>query len=706
MERVQATLQKQLLRTQERVKDGLLRQKAALRAAKKRREDVGVKLYGIQQQLDRLQGTLDSVNDKHAPTNRDRAKGEKAIADLKEAHANLEAKAGGVRDDVAEAKAKLEGLRGTLRRAKTYNDEVKSEVLITRRVAHKTGEAVRGREKEKLAQDMYIDGLLDEAKRLEAEVEISEVQLKEQRKQTEEKMEMIHETNAEVEALAFEKKQLFQQWKSSVLALNRRDKALEAAVGALNQSHSQLKTFSDELEDLRIKQAHGQSDKENLILTSHRFESEVSCVKQQASITVGEHDSAVEEIDIVGKAIEANVKEEGKVANAIRKLENNIETVNHNIEHVTRTRKELEQQIGTSKHEQTIVSKATMVLLKEENALVAQIHDKELETAKIENQIARLGIDVLNSKAKGGELGEDLAKHELGIKRKYNAIHRCEANIRERNGKVQEKMNRFDQLNRKLEKMTNGFKEDEHMGPLEAKVAAIGDEINVESEESERLRKECLKLQTALIKTISDAESIQEINGDLNARLNVMKQTRLRLIQNIHSVEADNKSIKVTTKGMHSDIVRLNELIGKFTKQRDDLKNCNEVIEEEFLRQMREWERGMANLDTKISEIRAARDKIAKDIAGIERQALTWEKKVQIEKETQTALFTNNDAKEIAGMEKEIFRMKHRLGAIRRDHEITVREMEKAILKQADIEAKYGYSSSKAEGVLAKQVSS
>ena len=77
MERVQATLQKQLLRTQERVKDGLLRQKAALRAAKKRREDVGVKLYGIQQQLDRLQGTLDSVNEKHAPTNRDRAKGEK-----------------------------------------------------------------------------------------------------------------------------------------------------------------------------------------------------------------------------------------------------------------------------------------------------------------------------------------------------------------------------------------------------------------------------------------------------------------------------------------------------------------------------------------------------------------------------------------------------------------------------------------------------
>ena len=41
MERVQATLQKQLLRTQERVKDGLLRQKAALRAAKKRGKKLG-----------------------------------------------------------------------------------------------------------------------------------------------------------------------------------------------------------------------------------------------------------------------------------------------------------------------------------------------------------------------------------------------------------------------------------------------------------------------------------------------------------------------------------------------------------------------------------------------------------------------------------------------------------------------------------------
>mmetsp|Transcript_6291 Transcript_6291/g.13814 ORF Transcript_6291/g.13814 Transcript_6291/m.13814 type:complete len:736 (+) Transcript_6291:2456-4663(+) len=692
--RLQAALRLQLLKTQERVKQELLEQENALRKVKKRQEAVGLELYGMQQQLAGIRSSLDSANEKHLDIVKERTKAEQSIATLKKTAATKKAKVEEVRRSVAKTKAELDALLKTLRQAKKYNEEVKSEMAITRTVASKTGETVRAMAKDKQAQDDYIDGLCEQKRRLEADLSLTGAQLKAQQDQTEGAKDIIQRTNAELEVLILEKKQLVQQWKSSILALNRRDHALAAADKALKKSQARSKDYSGEIQSLQLKLEQAQSDKESLSLKNNRLESEAGYLKRQIETAKSDHASAKVEYEILEKSLVATSAEEEKVHNAIRKLQNEIESINHKIELVTRTRKELEMQIGTSNHEQKTVSRAVMSLMQEEKAVVGNIHDKEIEAANMENQLARLKVDSLNSKSKSSALRELLQAETLKLRNKDGEISQCETDIRQRNEDIEKKMSRIDLLTRKYDKMLDGVDEDEPMGPLEATIKSLTKDVEQEGTESTRLQQEYFAAQTDLVQIMSQADTTQERNTEISARLNIMQQKRLRLIQDIHTNEEEVKSIESRMKGMHSDVIRLNELIAKNTEQQTQLLNSNTITEREFALELKELDKGLAQMDAKIAEIRAAKKNLVNEMVQVERQVLLWEKKIQLEKETHAALRTGNDINEVRGMEKEISRMKLRLAAIKRDQEVMMKEMEKAIEKREDINIKFGYSNS------------
>ena len=79
-------LRAQLLQTQQRVKRELQEQQDELKATKARREDVGLELYSMQQQLSKLQGSLEAMNERHAAIVEKRTKAEERIVVLKETH--------------------------------------------------------------------------------------------------------------------------------------------------------------------------------------------------------------------------------------------------------------------------------------------------------------------------------------------------------------------------------------------------------------------------------------------------------------------------------------------------------------------------------------------------------------------------------------------------------------------------------------------
>jgi hypothetical protein len=58
---------------------------------------------------------------------------------------------------------------------------------------------------------------------------------------------MLKEANDEMSLITVEKKEYMQKWKSSLIAMSRRDEALKAAENALQEQHQKMQTLEQEI---------------------------------------------------------------------------------------------------------------------------------------------------------------------------------------------------------------------------------------------------------------------------------------------------------------------------------------------------------------------------------------------------------------------------------------------------------------------------
>tara|TARA_B110000305_G_C19184600_1_gene513640 strand:+ start:37 stop:825 length:789 start_codon:yes stop_codon:yes gene_type:complete len=203
MDRVQQALYSQLKKTYDRVTVELLDREEALRKVKDKREEVGVQLYGMQQQLASLQLTLEQTHQKFNTIASDKGENEGAIRELSTKHLAEKAAVDEIHKQVIKNQAECDALNETIRQVKQYNEEMKGEIAVTRRATYKAEENVKDLEKSKKSQDLYIDSLNERIKKLQSEVSLSEAQLAAQEQQTGEAKAMLSETGEEMELINF-----------------------------------------------------------------------------------------------------------------------------------------------------------------------------------------------------------------------------------------------------------------------------------------------------------------------------------------------------------------------------------------------------------------------------------------------------------------------------------------------------------------------
>ena len=228
MDRIQFALKKQLKGAYDVAALKVSEQTEELTRKKRQREDIGVSLYAVQQQLAKLQMNLEKVHDNHAIIAQMR---ETAEEDLAKVRASYEVKYRDAKEHRAKAEnyqGELDQLATTLRQVEAYNEQMKSEIAVTRRATYKAEESITALESGKRQQDTLIDGLNEKLKRAQEELALTEAQLISQRGETGAAAGTLKQAATEMEAINFERKQLLQQWKSALIGMQRRDEALQA----------------------------------------------------------------------------------------------------------------------------------------------------------------------------------------------------------------------------------------------------------------------------------------------------------------------------------------------------------------------------------------------------------------------------------------------------------------------------------------------
>merc|ERR1719287_180233 len=119
------------------------------------------------------------------------------------------------------------------------------------------------------------------------------------------------------------------------------------------------------------------------------------------------------------------------------------------------------------RQDQTSMSKIAQNLAKEEKSVLAQIHDEEIESATILNEIARLDIDRLNTQAHNSQLKDKLQEELVTLKEAEATIDKKEIEIRQCHNEIEKKTTRVAKLNRDYNKIVEERDGEEPLGPLE-----------------------------------------------------------------------------------------------------------------------------------------------------------------------------------------------------------------------------------------------
>lgn len=169
---------------------------------------------------------------------------------------------------------------------------------------------------------------------------------------------------------------------------------------------------------------------------------------------------------------------------------------------------------------------------------------------------------------------------------------------------------------------------------------------------------------------------------ELHSTIAILQQKRMRQEGALGGNSSEIKELEGSIAVLHQDMRRLNGLLAKNEELQAKLTDENFNMETDFVKKLKEMEVSSIEMEAAIQATNEEKTQLLNDIVEAEKQVMLWERKIQLEKETQATLDTGVGQDVIHSMSKEIHRMKLRLQALNRRQEELIKTMEGAIEKR------------------------
>jgi chromosome segregation ATPase len=678
---VQRRIEEQLRRNLEQLTLNFHEASNEARMMRQKREDCGVELYNVQQHLAKLQEGLERGHENYVAIHRlrDEREAEKAVlsADVQQ----IEARNDELRKKYFKFQTELDKLSDTLLKVEQFNDQIQSEIQIERTSAYKAENEITRLERRKANQDRIIDQMNERVRTLTEQHASLSAQLAAQKSETKMARETLAEALSEMEAISFEKKQLLQQWKSSIIGMQRRDEALRATDDALTKQSEELMTLDNEIVGYKqgIKSAQQKNAKLSHLLS--KTESEVATLERQIDAMLDRKTKATERFTVLKKSLEQTDGENRSLEGETRVLTAELETISKRTHKAVKEVHDLEAKVLETLNKQTTLKKGSQSALLDIEKMKNVIRDKEMHVTHMENELARIRVDTLQTQAHNDVLKQTVGELEKELTARDTLIEKMQLDIRRRHDEIERKQKQLDALNRQFEAIvaSQGSDGGEHVGPLEATINNLSKSITQKSSENDALQRDWIKLQTELVNSKNYNQQLHDTIRDLKSQCTILTQKRNRLVNSTKLQRKEISDLDRTTQQLHLEMKRLNTLVQSNDGTQEDLANDNFNLENDLVKRLLERKREAVQLESKIDLIREAKAELLSTVVEAERDVMFWEKKIQLANETALALDPTAGKEELIKMKKEIYIMEQRLANLQREQRRKVEEMQKLI---------------------------
>ncbi|CAK0837393.1 unnamed protein product [Prorocentrum cordatum] len=183
---------------------------------------------------------------------------------------------------------------------------MKAEIQERRRATYKAEDDIKSKEKVKIKQDILIDKMNEDVKRLNEQKALLDAQLAAQKQETEAATQTLREAGKEMEAIEFEKRQLTSQWRSSLLGMQRRDEALGDVLKAMEELAEEELAIDNELAGLKNSTRQEQERNEQITALKDRNDKEMQFLQTQMQNHKQEREKLMETFTMLKQTMDSH----------------------------------------------------------------------------------------------------------------------------------------------------------------------------------------------------------------------------------------------------------------------------------------------------------------------------------------------------------------------------------------------------------------
>ena len=476
MESVQATLRVQLT-------EALLRADAELTAVgverertKREREDLGVELYDVQQQLASLQVAVETASADSGTLRDARERLESEAAEISAAVSDEAARVKQGEASLSGARVSLEAATNALRSSEAAAAAAAAAAALRRRIASKAEETVAEKEAAKSEQDLLVDTLMRAVLRNRDELALYTSQTSTFELERTASNATIAEGEAELESIAREKTRLLTAWDSSLVAVRKRDDALGALRSDIAAAAADRDAMSAEEGSLTSATTAAQSEHAALRGRLDKEETqnasvEAGCAELRRSLA-----GLAERAESLSGTVAATNAEVARASAEAFKLSKRLSEVNRSRLLLDKRRAGMEDEIAEKLDGRVVSSRATQASARDSTKLLAGVRAAEAVAAGMEADIAAAHLQALTLTASIGRLQTASASANADVAAAEALLARYEGEAAARQEAISKKVAVLDRLNRAYERLRSAAipgETPQDAGPLRAEIANL-----------------------------------------------------------------------------------------------------------------------------------------------------------------------------------------------------------------------------------------
>lgn len=682
--RQQAALTVQLKKELERVNSALKEKLAQDKADTEEMTDLSVETYGCNEKLARLQDKLDYLHQTKAEA---MAQHHQALKKLEVAKSQFSCASDQLKKtkaNVSQLQSELENLKRSLTFTQEISNELHSNTKAMRNATNKAEAEKSQAEELKLKQDLYVERLTKEMERLTEQVALYNAQTSAQAGETQAAKEALSQAEMEMASLLMAHKQLFQQWNSSLVGMRRRGEAFAAMQEAMRLLEQQLLSLDREIKGYKKTITEEQEQNEILTMQLNRAQMDNATSKSLINQKQTQLEATQAHYSTNLRTLRETERTLAQLTKETAYLESEVNDQRRQFEKESAVRLELEDRIMATMQQRLTHNKAVkcseklsekMTALKKEKITQLWQLENELVAAELESSEVSQHLDNLAFTQK--TLDEEITKADRGLSG-------TQAKISSLLFLISQKQSLIIQLKKKIDHITSATG-NEDLSPLQIKADAIKAQLEELEANMNRDHQLWIKKQGTLVGMTQELQTNNNNILQLETEYTCMEQEKIRLENLIEGERREETDIEKNARVLRGDLTKLNTLLSKNKQLSQALEQDNALMQTDFKKKMKEEELASIKMHMKRDKTAEEKERLFNCLVEVERQIMLWEKKIQIVKETYSAVQSVEEQEDNQRMKAEIHRMEVRLTQLMKDRERLLRDSEATVARRETI---------------------